>query len=444
MRIWGPAAPRRACLDSSAGAEVPIGGDEAKAAPPPSPVCATWPRRGNKFCQIGECNSLGAGSCFSSCEGLAALPDPAELSEGARRVIRKIDREPLVDLALECPPLRSAADIRAIVVAVSHNSAPLRTLSIGPWGQGSDAGRACGCCTSLDGAEHAEHIVRTFVSMSTEWSRWALKSLTVTDLGVVDPAVLPALLALLPHGVTTLRLVGLTLGPRALLRECVQVLLALDSRINLDLSNNGLGDAHIELLLPLLAGPSAELPESEGAGISVLSMPRLSGLSLAYNPDISRAGLQRLLLGIRSSPAALETLDLSECGIGSEGSQLFANDIGAPGLSALRDLTLYRVGLGGEGICLLVKAAAQLPALRSLNLTANGQHVVNWMSLVGQGVATALSAALSLRVLTISCPEAELESARRFFVGLGVPCRVILVPNEQNNYNRQLFMGHVH
>mmetsp|Transcript_64094 Transcript_64094/g.198441 ORF Transcript_64094/g.198441 Transcript_64094/m.198441 type:complete len:87 (+) Transcript_64094:452-712(+) len=48
------------------------------------------------------------------------------------------------------------------------------------------------------------------------------------------------------------------------------------------------------------------------------------------------------------------------------------------------------------------------------------------------------------RVLTISCPEAELEPARRLLCSAGCACRVILVPSEQSHYNRALFLGHVH
>lgn len=41
----------------------------------------------------------------------------------------------------------------------------------------------------------------------------------------------------------------------------------------------------------------------------------------------------------------------------------------------------------------------------------------------------------ALKVLTLSCPERDLQAAQILET---LPLRVILVPNEQNNYNRQL------
>jgi len=110
----------------------------------------------------------------------------------------------------------------------------------------------------------------------------------------------------------------------------------------------------------------------------------------------------------------------------------------------LEELSVYRCGLGAEGVCLLVNAAAKSPTLRSLNAVANGQHLPDWTAKVGKQVAAALRDAVSLRVLTVSCPEAELEAAGCMFEGIAGSCRVILVPNEQNNYNRALFSGHAH
>jgi len=61
-----------------------------------------------------------------------------------------------------------------------------------------------------------------------------------------------------------------------------------------------------------------------------------------------------------------------------------------------------------------------------------------WMQALGQPVASALLGA-PLKVLTLSCSEKVMQAAAELFVGL--PTQVILVPNEQNNYNRLLFLG---
>jgi len=214
--------------------------------------------------------------------------------------------------------------------------------------------------------------------------------------------------------------------------------------LHLHLGNNGLTDADLEPLAASLGASEAKAAlatdkEGSAAGAVVAPSP-LSGLSLTSNPNVTADGLLRLL---KSASASLEALDVSECGLGPEGAWVLTEYLTSPAAALLKELYVYRVGLGVAGVAALVKAATQAPAMRALNIVANGNHCANWISEVGTSIATSLRAdVLALRVLTVSCPEAELEAAQRLFERS--QCRVILVPNEQNNYNRTLFAGHVH
>jgi len=372
---------------------------------------------------------------------------PAALSDGALRLVRKMEREPAVDLRLECPPLRSAADIRAVVRAAVRSSAcSLRTLSFGPWlGNFDSAPPCCGSHNTDENglSEDANLAVKAFVASSSQWSQWSLRSITIAGLRLADANILLKLLARVPVSVVTLRLVDLSLGRNSsLMRDCVQVICSMHKEpFHLDLGNNGLGDSDIELLLPLFAASAESQPATCVAALR--GRPLLSGLSLAFNPGITSSGLRQLLAAAGSSLSGLERLDMSECGLGVDAVPVLIEGFMQPGLASLRDVELYRVGLDSHGLVRLVDAATRAPAVRHLNLTANSQHAVDWLNTIGRGISAVLSEPGPLRVLTLSCPEKKLDEAREM---LACPerCRVILVPNEQNNYNRELFMGHVH
>mmetsp|Transcript_10216 Transcript_10216/g.23144 ORF Transcript_10216/g.23144 Transcript_10216/m.23144 type:complete len:133 (+) Transcript_10216:2-400(+) len=132
---------------------------------------------------------------------------------------------------------------------------------------------------------------------------------------------------------------------------------------------------------------------------------------------------------------------MSECNLGPTGAALLAGYIRSPS-NILQELSAYRAGLGADGVKDIVQAAAFSSHMHSLNLTANAQHGSSWAQTVGQALAAVLSKAEGLKVVRVSCPEAEIGKAQPLFDGL--PTRVILVPNEQNNYNRTMFLGHVH
>ena len=100
-----------------------------------------------------------------------------------------------------------------------------------------------------------------------------------------------------------------------------------------------------------------------------------AGLSLSGNPGITAAGLAGLLSAADAAedaaPAALASLDVSECPLGPEGAHLLAARLASRGLGALRELAAYRCGLGAAGLLALARAAAGTPGLRSLNLAGN-------------------------------------------------------------------------
>lgn len=435
MKIWGPAAGRRTASEGiQRTPQNAIRGDTSAAAPPAVPQCGAC-----NICILAPRPQLVCGRC--PVKGYSGLS-----TNGERFVSRLKRASQLVDLIFESPPLQRVPDVSAAVrVASQLHGETLKSLRLGPWGRGrADAG--CACDEGAASADDAEEVLASLASLSQSWSSWPLKTFSVIDLELSNGAPLCTVLSALPQSVLCLRLCGLGLGSKGLLQDCLSAV-GVGGPLQLDLSGNGLGDGDLEPLLPMLAGNG---PGDDDQGMDehdpemeLEPQRRLKGLNLSGNPKITATGLRSLLMAARPALAQLQTLDLSECALGPEGAHLLSDHIACNrGMSVLRELTLYRVGAGPDGICRLVEAAACSPSLHGLNVVANSQHVAKWVATVGERVAHALQGTPTLRSLTISCPETELAAARALFADL--PCRVILVPNEQNNYNRALFAGHVH
>ncbi|CAE7939743.1 unnamed protein product, partial [Symbiodinium necroappetens] len=350
----------------------------------------------------------------------------ANLSTAGLRALARVRREVPVDLRLNSEELRRAADVAALIEACAASGASAlrgpggpggpggqgqspKTLALGPWGQepGSDA-------------EAPEAAIQAFIRSSPTWTCWALRSISIVEIrGVADCAALLGA-ALRPCAARILRLQHLAL--RGAITPLLEAFCKDQPRQLeiLDLSGNGFTDEDVASLLSLTT-------PKEGQSRAALE---LEGLVLSANPSMSYATWQSLVASpLRES---LRLLDLSECGVGPAGAQLLAQLLET---SPLRDLSLYRCGIDQAGVLRLITAAV---SLRSLDLTANAHHLDGWMEAVGQPVARALLGA-PLKVLTLSCSEKVMQAAAELFVGL--PTQVILVPNEQNNYNRLLFLG---
>lgn len=326
----------------------------------------------------------------------------------------------MVDLALEAPPLAKTVDIGAVLEAATPSSASLRTLTLGPWEHGTSEPEPGEECVEVEA--DAEAALQALLELSETWGKWPLKSFALREFKVKDAPLLARLVERLPPSVVTLRLCGLS-GSRDWLTPALAASPALQ---RLDLSNNGFGDQDVERLAAALAAR-----QQDG----------LLALDLGGNPSLSAAGLRLLLEGCGPQLALLEELDVSECGLSQLGASLLAHSMGA--LPKLRCLNAHRSGLGVDGMLQLLSAGLQQPSLRSLNVAANGQHSALWLASVGKRVAAALASVPGhgLRTLTLSCPEKELEDAKALLCAPEQSFRVILVPNEQNNYNRRMFLG---
>lgn len=318
-----------------------------------------------------------------------------------------------MDLRLETPTLRSGRDVEAVVAAVAASAAAsVKTVTLGPW-------------SAEEGAESPEAALWCLLGCREAWTSWPLRSVSLCELRLgagLEAGLLANFVASVPASAGVIRLSRLGLASSGALGACIAALRERHKEgtapLSLDLSGNGLDDRGLDVLV-----------EAQRADPALLFI----GLNLSGNASVSALGLKRLL----ASPG-LQELDVSECGLGPGGAQVLAAALAQPGC-ALRELSAYRCGLGAEGVIEVVAGAARAPAMRSVNVVANGQHAGRWVAAVGGALARALSAPSQLRVATASCPEAELEAARALFAGL--PLRVILVPNEQNNYNRAMFLG---
>eukprot|EP00435_Cladocopium_sp_Y103_P050687 s1213_g15.t1 len=364
-------------------------------------------------------------------EDVPAPPDPPRprterpVSSAGLRVLARLRREVPVDLRLDNQELRCAEDIRAVVEACAIEAQrlgqpPPKTLTLGPWGH--DFG--CSCHVGVSDVavlpretkcDAVESAIEAFLSTCAIWRHWPLRSICLCELRLSDSAVLGK--ALSSAGPKVLRLQHLAL--RSAAASLLQAFAGHELEV-LDLSGNNLSEDDFELLLKV-AGPTL----------------KLGGLVLSCNPAISQVSLQQLL----SSPWAkqLQLLDLSECSIGPAGAMLLESFL-LTSECCLRDLCLYRTGIGSDGVRRLVAAAVLSATLRSLDVTANAQHGEDdWMEALGKPLATCLAQPKSLKILTLSCPERQLKAAEIF---QSLPLRVILIPNEQNNYNRPMFLGH--
>lgn len=354
---------------------------------------------------------------------------PPCVSDAGRRCIARFSREPPVDLKLETPTLRTAADVPAVMAAAGTG---VRTLSLGPWGDDEAEPGA-------PASDAPDAVLLALAEASSVWSVWPLRGVSVCELKLADASPLPPVLRALPVDIRAVRLSRIGLGRSGCYNDCLASLetRGFDGSIQLDLSGNGLSDGDVDGLLPLLCDRPGAIASCDDADISQDSgtvPPVVSRLNLGCNSLITASGLGRLL----APEPCLQALDLSECTLGPAGAQLLANFLLLPG-STVEELVAYRTGLGSDGVRLLLAAGVRASKLRSLNVVANGQHSSDWLAAIGETVAKALAAPTSLRVLTVSCPEAEIKTAEKLFADL--PARVILVPNEQNNYNRAMFLG---
>lgn len=354
---------------------------------------------------------------------------PACVSDAGRRCIARFSRDSPVDLKLETPTLRTAADVPAVIAAAG---AGVKTLSLGPWG---DEEAEPGAPAS----DPADMALQALAEAASSWNSWPLRGVSVCELKLADASPLPSILRALPVDIRAVRLSRIGLGRSGRYADCLSALESrgFDGSIQLDLSGNGLSDGDVDSLLPLLSdrpavsAPCDDDPMSEVAGIRP---PVVSRLNIGCNSQITATGLTRLL----APEFRLQALDLSECTLGPAGAQLLANFLLLPS-SQVEELVAYRTGLGSDGLRALLASGVRSPKLRSLNVVANGQHSSDWPAAIGDTVARALAVPTALRVLTLSCPEKEIVIAEKLFANL--PARVILVPNEQNNYNRAMFLG---
>merc|ERR1712232_688648 len=102
----------------------------------------------------GACGPQSFGVCSPFCKNSHGPSQFANLSDGALRLIRRIQRDPPVDLNLERPSVRTAVDIRAVITEVARaGGTSVKKLTIGPW---ESSGHACGSCSSPAGLESGD------------------------------------------------------------------------------------------------------------------------------------------------------------------------------------------------------------------------------------------------------------------------------------------------
>eukprot|EP00929_Paragymnodinium_shiwhaense_P002919 TRINITY_DN103247_c0_g1_i1.p1 TRINITY_DN103247_c0_g1~~TRINITY_DN103247_c0_g1_i1.p1 ORF type:complete len:471 (+),score=98.24 TRINITY_DN103247_c0_g1_i1:98-1510(+) len=470
MKIWGPKASKRSAAEVSGSAQASTSAVVAFAAQP----TATGSSEDSGLACIP------CGPAVDPVAGLRVLPpvlghcfacvrqqQPAalasllrattdDLSDGALRLAARYKHEEPVDVVLEAPPLRGAADVRHVLkAAAAKGGRGIRTLRLGPWGEDALAVHTCGSCGVLEEVAGADLACEALLGLAGElWSAWPLRSFTLCDMKLTKADLLQSIVNLLPSQVGTLRLEGLALGStsagQAALQLCCSALRRLQGPLQLRLGNNNLKDADIASVLEQLS-PAADTRLGK-------EMPVFTEISFPLNPDVTCLGLQAVLGHAMS--LTLENIDFSECNVGSEGAVMLAQSLKAGRLPALQRLSLYRCGIGREALLSLIEAVIQSDVMRSLNVVANAQHGADWLPAVGGSVRQALTGApehSALRTLTLSCPDDQLEGAQKALcqtvrddtAGAEAlenrrQCRVILVPNEQNNYNRAMFQGHIH
>jgi len=383
------------------------------------------------------------------------------VSNSCRSLLVKMQRDPPVDLILATPKLTSMSDVEAVLMQADQQDS-VRSLSVGPWGTScfstccAGGGSISTVCTSADS------LVQVVQRTAPVWSKWQLRSFCVCDLALRNVLALAQVLEMLPESLQAVHLCRMHLGVEGRLRDCLAALGLCKfrklNRIRLDVAENNLQDSDADMLLPLLmptnqwdSGVTATdktYSELQGSSIcasdrsgtfSQETKPVVTKLVVSGNPLVTASSVSRILgfAGTR-----LEELDVSECNLGSAGGYVISECLRKPDC-VLRSLSAYRTGLGSSGVLMIISSAVQSSSLQLLNLVANGQHESRWLESVGQSVASELqNPAGRLRVLAMSCPERQISQARNLFQD--TRARVILVPNEQNNYNRSLFQGHVH
>ncbi|CAK9083960.1 Uncharacterized protein SCF082_LOCUS39839 [Durusdinium trenchii] len=347
------------------------------------------------------------------------------LSLAGLRALSRLRREVPVDLRLDNQDLRCAEDLCAVVEACDREAQrrqvpPPKTLTLGPWGRSAKTAmsesrsRPAGFVTRRS-SHFFPFQLQAFMTTSAIWTRWPLRSICLCELRLSVPLerLGAALAAAAP---SVLRLQHLSLRGTAL------SLLQAFAGHELELLDLLLGFLSPTCFSGPLPGPKSAL--------------KLHGLILSPRPMTRQVSLQQLLASEWASQ--LQLLDLSECSIGPSGALLLGNFLQMPS-SVLRDLCLYRAGIGLEGLRRLVAAAAVCSSLRALDVTANAQREHHWLEALGKPLAECLAQPKALKILTLSCPEHQLKAAEIFHT---LPLRVILVPNEQNNYNRPMFLGH--
>ncbi|CAJ1335044.1 unnamed protein product [Effrenium voratum] len=218
------------------------------------------------------------------------------------------------------PPLRIGKDPDG-----SGNSIMQRS---GPVGDGLefDFGKSAeGALDDGKGSSVKWGVLKAFLGCARIWGAWPLRSISLCELRGLgsEAAALGAQLARLRP--PTLRLQHLGMRGSAL-ATCLEALRGLRLDL-LDLSGNALEDEDLAMLLRLMSG----------------SEPlQLSGLTLSNNPAISQTALRPLLAATQ-----LSQLDLAECSIGPSGAMLLEEILPH---CQLRDLSLYRSGIGLDGL----------------------------------------------------------------------------------------------
>ncbi|XP_062394426.1 NACHT, LRR and PYD domains-containing protein 12-like isoform X1 [Sardina pilchardus] len=184
-----------------------------------------------------------------------------------------------------------------------------------------------------------------------------------------------------PHcKLQTLRLAGCKLTDKSC-EIVTTVLQSPNSLIELDLSNNDLGDSGVQLLSKGLSSPHCKLQTLRLAGCkltdksckivtTVLQSPNsLIELDLSKN-DLGDSGVQLLSKGLSSPHCKLQTLRLADCKLTDKSCELVASVLQSP--NSLIELDLSDNELGDSGVQLLSKGLSSPHCkLQTLRLAGN-------------------------------------------------------------------------